>query len=448
MIPSLDIAPFVRECDATIRVPGSKSISNRALILAALCRGKVTLEGMLKSEDVDLMLEALGSLGLRVEKKDEGRTVIIEGCGGELPAKNSKIFVGNAGTVARFLTALLSIQKDAVYELDGSPAMRERPMGELLSFLEKNGASCAFDNLDGSFPFRLSSKGLSDKWTDIDATKSSQVLSAILMIAPTINNKYTLTFNGGTVSVPFVDITLSMMRSFSPPESFSSCFSSNYIEIESEGYRTDDFHFMVEPDATAASYFLTLPIAVGGSCQLDGIHEEMLQGDSAYLQILKQVGVHVSKTKCGVESNMSVMANGGTFDFNDISDTFLSLAAVSPLLSSSLTITGIAHTRKQETDRVSAMATELRKLGQSVEETDDQLHIIPNLNKLRELAANGLEIDTYKDHRFAMSFGILGCHDLLGNGDSWLKINDPNCCAKTFPEFFKKLDFVRNLSHS
>jgi 3-phosphoshikimate 1-carboxyvinyltransferase len=448
MIPYLDIAPFVRECDATIRVPGSKSISNRALILAALCRGKVTLEGMLKSEDVDLMLEALESLGLRVERTDDGRTVVIEGCGGELPAKNSEIFVGNAGTVARFLTALLAIQKDAVYELDGSAAMRERPMGELLSFLENNGASCAFGNLDGCFPFQLSASGLGEQHAQIDATKSSQVLSAILMIAPAINNKYTLKYDGGTVSAPFVDITLSMMDSFSPLGSFSSCFSSDYIEIESRGYRTDDFHFMVEPDATAASYFLTLPVAVGGKCELDGIHDEMLQGDSAYLEILKQIGVQISKTKCGIESSMMSSANGGTFDFNDISDTFLSLAAVSPLLSSPLIINGISHTRKQETDRVSAMASELRKLGQSVDETEDQLHIIPNLDRLKDLAVNGLEIDTYKDHRFAMSFGILGCHDLLGNGEPWLRINDPNCCAKTFPAFFQKLQYVRDLSHS
>ena len=448
MIPYLEISPFVRECDATIRVPGSKSISNRALILAALCRGKVTLDGMLKSEDVDLMLEAMEALGVRVIKKDEGRTVVIEGCGGEFPAKNSNIFVGNAGTVARFLTALLAIQKDAVYELDGSPAMRQRPMGELLSFLKENGAKFSFNDLDGCFPFQLIANGIGDNYAKIDATKSSQVLSAILMIAPTINEKYTLSFDGGTVSAPFVDITLSMMQSFSPVESFSSCFSTDFIEVESRGYRTDDFHFKVEPDATAASYFLTLPIAVGGKCELDGIYEEMLQGDSAYLEILKQIGVQVSKTNCGIESCISSIASGGTFNFNDISDTFLSLAAVSPLLSSSLTINGIAHTRKQETDRVTAMAAELRKLGQSVEETEDQLHITPNLNELKNLAAHGLEIDTYKDHRFAMSFGILGCHDLLGNGKPWLRINDPNCCAKTFPEFFENLEYIRNLFNS
>jgi 3-phosphoshikimate 1-carboxyvinyltransferase len=447
MIPSLDIAPFVRKCDASVRVPGSKSISNRALILASLCSGKVTLRGMLRSEDVDLMIEAFGRLGVAVETADEGTTVVIEGCGGELPSKNGRILVGNAGTVARFLTALLAIQKDAAYELDGSPAMRERPMSELLSFLEQNGAECVFLNEDGCFPFQLSANGLSDKHQNVDATKSSQVLSAILMVSPAIRRKYSLSFGGGTVSVPFVDMTLSMMRAFSTDD-FSSSFTSSRIEIEGKGYRDDDFEFVVEPDATAASYFLTLPIVTGGRCCLEGIHEVMLQGDSAYVEILREIGVEIKTTDKGIESAMTAEPKGGTFDFNDISDTFLSLAAISPLLLSALTINGIAHTRKQETDRVSAMAAELRKLGQSVEETEDQLHITPNLNKLKELAVNGLEIDTYKDHRFAMSFGILGSHDLLGNGESWLRINDPNCCAKTFPEFFEKLEYVRNLSHS
>jgi len=382
-----------------------------------------------------------------VETADEGTTVVIEGCGGELPSKNGKIHVGNAGTVARFLTALLSVQKDASYELDGSPAMRERPMSELLDFLEKNGTECVFRNEEGCFPFQLSSNGLSDKHQNVDATKSSQVLSAILMISPAINRKYSLSFGGGTVSVPFVDMTLSMMRTFSMDD-FSSSFASSRIEIEGKGYREDDFEFVIEPDATAASYFLTLPIVTGGHCCLKGIHEVMLQGDSAYVEILREIGVEINTSDKGIESAMNAEPKGGTFDFNDISDTFLSLAAISPLLSSPLTIRGIAHTRKQETDRVSAMATELRKLGQLVDETEDQLHITPNLNKLKELAVDGLQIDTYKDHRFAMSFGILGCHDLLGNGEPWLRINDPNCCAKTFPAFFEKLEYVRDFSHS
>ena len=446
MIPSLDIAPFVRKCDASVRVPGSKSISNRALILASLCKGKVTLRGMLRSEDVDLMVEAFGQLGVAVETADEATTVVIEGCGGELPSKISKIFVGNAGTVARFLTALLAAQKDASYELDGSPAMRERPMGELLTFLKQNGAECVFQNESGCFPFQLHANGLGDNHQKIDATKSSQVLSAILMISPLISPKYSLSFGGGTVSAPFVDMTLSMMRTFSTDD-FSSSFASSRIEIESDGYRDDDFEFTVEPDATAASYFLTLPIVTGGRCALEGIHEEMLQGDSAYAGVLREIGVEIKTTDEGIESAMSGQPKGGTFDFNDISDTFLSLAAISPLLSSALTINGIAHTRKQETDRVSAMASELRKLGQEVEESEDQLRIYPNLNKLKMMAGDGVQIDTYKDHRFAMSFGILGCYDLLENGASWLKIKDPNCCAKTFPSFFEELESVRRISH-
>ena len=446
MIPSLDIAPFVRKCDASVRVPGSKSISNRALILASLCKGKVTLRGMLRSEDVDLMVEAFGQLGVAVETADEATTVVIEGCGGELSLTRGRIFVGNAGTVARFLTALQAAQKDASYELDGSPAMRERPMGELLTFLEQNGAECVFQNEPGCFPFQLHANGLGDNHQKIDATKSSQVLSAILMISPLISPKYSLSFGGGTVSAPFVDMTLSMMKTFSTDDFFSS-FASSRIEIESDGYRDDDFEFTVEPDATAASYFLTLPIVTGGRCALEGIHEEMLQGDSAYAGVLREIGVEIKTTDEGIESAMSGQPKGGTFDFNDISDTFLSLAAISPLLSSALTINGIAHTRKQETDRVSAMAAELRKLGQDVEESEDQLRIYPNLNKLKMMAGGGLQIDTYKDHRFAMSFGILGCYDLLENGASWLKIKDPNCCAKTFPSFFEELESVRRMSH-
>ena len=446
MIPSLDIAPFVRECDASVRVPGSKSISNRALILASLCKGKVTLRGMLRSEDVDLMVEAFGQLGIAVETADDATTVVMEGCGGELPSKSGQIFVGNAGTVARFLTALLAAQKNASYELDGSPAMRERPMSELLTFLEQNGSECIFMKEGGCFPFRLHANGLGDAHKRIDATRSSQVLSAILMISPIISSNYSLTFGGGTVSVPFVEMTLSMMSTFST-DAFSSSFTSSRIEVESEGYRDDDFEFMVEPDATAASYFLTLPIVTGGRCALEGIHEEMLQGDSAYVGVLREIGVQIKTTDGGIESAMSGQPKGGTFDFNDISDTFLSLAAISPLLSSPLTINGIAHTRKQETDRVSAMASELRKLGQEVEESEDQLRVAPNLNKLRTLAADGLQIDTYKDHRFAMSFGILGCHDLLENGATWMRIKDPNCCAKTFPLFFEKLESVRRRSH-
>ena len=443
----LDIQPFTEKCAATVQVPGSKSISNRALILSALCNGEVTLSGVLRSEDVDLMINALVSLGIKVKEGVEETTLVIQGCGGDIPEKNKKIFVGNAGTIARFLTAFLAIQENAAYELDGTEAMRERPMGELLSFLKENGANLIFGEKEGCFPFTLKANNLKAETLKIDATQSSQVLSAILLILPFLGRKVALHFEGGTVSAPFVDITLSMIKSFSLSDSFESERSLNSVTLCSKGYRNDDFEFKIEPDATAASYFLTLPLAAGGYCSLDGIHREMLQGDSAYMEILEKIGMRIIETPTGVRSELLGAPRGGAFDFNDISDTFLSLAAISPLLSSPLKIYGIAHTRKQETDRVSAMASELRGLGQTVEETDDQLTITPDLNKLRQLAVDGVEVKTYEDHRFAMSFGIFASADMLGNGKSWLSINDPNCCAKTFPRFFQELESVRVISH-
>ncbi len=447
MTETLSIEPFESECRGSVLVPGSKSISNRALILSAMSGGETTLKGILRSEDVNLMIEALVRLGVEMEESEDQTTLKIKGCEGFLPSKKQKIFVGNAGTIARFLTALLAAQSNGSYELDGTEAMRERPMRELLSFLSDNGASFEFKGKEGCFPFSMVTQGLNGDLRKIDATQSSQVLSAILMIAPLLERNLSLSFEGGTVSVPFVDITLSMMKDFSGSEDFSSSLTSSSAKVNCPGYRKDDFIFEVEPDATAASYFLTLPLATGGACFLEGIHREMLQGDSAYAQVLQAIGLRIEEKKDGILSKSVQPPAGGEFDFNDISDTFLSLTAVSPLLSSPLTISGIAHTRKQETDRVTAMATELRRLGQSVEESEDRLRITPNLNKLKSLAVDGVEIDTYKDHRFAMSFGVLGSCDLFGNGRSWMKINDPNCCAKTYPSYFEQLNDLRVFSH-
>tara|TARA_B100001057_G_scaffold128667_1_gene127748 strand:- start:429 stop:1775 length:1347 start_codon:yes stop_codon:yes gene_type:complete len=443
MTGSLMVEPFGKECSGSVRVPGSKSISNRALILSALSGGETILKGLLRSEDVNLMIEALVKLGLKVEECENDTTLKVKGCKGILPVNREKIFVGNAGTIARFLTALLAAQQDGHYELDGTEAMRERPMGELLTFLRNNGAHFIFKRNEGCFPFVMETQGLTGALRKIDATQSSQVLSAILMIAPFLDHDFDLSFEGGTVSVPFVNITIEMMKTFCGSNAFSSSFSSDTVSVRCMGYRKDNFTFEVEPDATAASYFLTLPLVVKGKCFLRGVHKEMLQGDAAYLNILKAIGGEIEEKEDGTLAKFSTSPMGGEFNFNDISDTFLSLAAISPLLTSPLTISGIAHTRKQETDRVSAMASELRKLGQAVEENQDSLRITPNLNKLRSLAAEGLEVDTYKDHRIAMSFGILGSHDLIGNGASWLEIKDPNCCAKTFPSFFKQLNQLR-----
>jgi 3-phosphoshikimate 1-carboxyvinyltransferase len=213
-------------------------------------------------------------------------------------------------------------------------------------------------------------------------------------------------------------------------------------------YKKNNFIYQIEPDATAASYFLTLPHVVGGNCKVLGMKEEMLQGDIGYYNVLNELGACIDFDGEGVKSTNLCTLTGGSFDFIDISDTFLSLAAISPLLNEKLEIYGIEHTRKQETDRVSAMARELAKLGQDVTEKSDRLIIQPDLNKLKTVASNGVEIDTYKDHRFAMSFAILGSFNLFGDGRPWLKIKDPGCCAKTFPGFFDSLNTALNDSNA
>ena len=442
---SLPILPFTKPCNASVSVPGSKSISNRALILSVMCGSEVELNGLLESEDVDLMQVALQDLGIKINKSKNKTT--IQGTNGIIPKNEAFINVGNAGTIARFLTCLLAVQKNGKFHMDGTKAMRNRPMKELLDCLKKHGCRFEFLEKNGHFPFFMESTERNCREINIDAKKSGQNISGILMQCNDEDLKYRINFKGGTVSVPFVEMTLKMMQEFSKNNSLNYNFSVNQIELNNCSYKNSKFSYDIEPDATAASYFMTLPLIVGGECEVKGMRPDMLQGDIAYCNVLNQVGAEINFTKSGVLVNESSTLDGGFFDFNDISDTFLTLAAISPLLSGSLEIFGIEHTRKQETDRVSAMATELKKLGQEVEEKKDRLIIHPNLNKLCDIARNPILISTYNDHRFAMSFSILGSFDLLGNGKPWLQINNPFCCSKTFPGFFDSLNTVRNESH-
>jgi 3-phosphoshikimate 1-carboxyvinyltransferase len=439
---SIYIQPFTQPCDAVVEVPGSKSISNRALILSAMCGGEVELKGLLQSEDVDLMRQALADLGFQI--RDEAKNYKINGKGGLIEKKECTINVGNAGTIARFLTCFLASQKGGIFSMDGSEAMRKRPMYELLNCLEDLGCKVKYQGEKGCFPFILYTNGLLNKKIHIDARKSGQNISGILMQCPLLESDCEINFKNGTVSVPFIKMTLDMMRSFCENNKLNYTFENNSIKLEKCSYKNENFSFEVEPDATAASYFMTLSQVVGGTCVIPGMKEQMLQGDIAYFDVLNTLGANITFGEDGLRSCQVRPLGGGSFDFVDISDTFLTLAAISPLLSETLEIYGIEHTRKQETDRVSAMARELVKLGQDVTEKSDRLIIRPNLNKLISHAKSGIEISTYKDHRFAMSFGILGSFDLFGNGQPWLKINDPGCCSKTFPLFFDCLNTARN----
>lgn len=438
---SILIKPFSKPCNARVEIPGSKSISNRALILSSMCHAEVELNGLLVSEDVDLMRKALTTLGFTIQQ--DGNSYKILGTGGIIPKKECLVNVGNAGTIARFLTCFLASQKNGIYSMDGTEAMRKRPMLELMNCLSSLGAVVEYQKDYGCFPFRFRTNGFKSNKIIIDATKSGQNISGILMQCPLLQSDCEITFSDGTVSLPFVKMTLEMMRSFTETNHLDYSLSESRIILKNASYKKSSFTYDIEPDATAASYFITLPQVVGGICEISGMHGQMLQGDIAFSHVLNSLGANLDFDINGISSKSTGKLTGGTFDFVDISDTFLTLAAISPLLNGSLQIYGIEHTRKQETDRVSAMSKELIKLGQDVEEHIDRLIIHPNLNKLRTLAMDGVEINTYNDHRFAMSFAILGCFDLFGDGRSWLKINNPGCCAKTFPLFFNCLDSVR-----
>jgi len=412
--PTLPIQPFTRPVRGSATLPGSKSITNRALILAALGSKTVTLHGALFSRDTRIMIAALRQLGFAVEADENALTIRIEGRGGEIPAREARIDVGNAGTAARFLTAFVCLRPDGVYHFDGDEAMRRRPIGALLEALETQGARADAR----SFPFTLRTAGLPGGQVLLDAAESSQLLSALLMVAPHARTPLKVQLKGATVSRPFVAMTERMVTQFAAAPA----------------------DYAIEGDATAASYFAALAIVTQGTVEVNGLNlaPDALQGDIEFYHLLSARGL----IRCSGRTVAHASVRSGVIaDFNDFSDTFLSLAAIAPLLDGPTKIAGIAHTRKQETDRVAGMARELRKLGQHVIETEDALEVHP-----RPLTA-GVEIETYHDHRFAMSFGVLGCHDLHGDGRPWLTIKDPACCTKTFPAFFDLLAGLRAGSH-
>ncbi len=412
--PLLPIKPFTQPVRGSVTLPGSKSITNRALILAALAKGTTTLRGALFSRDTRIMVAALQQLGFKVETDETALTICVEGRDGKIPKGKAKLNIGNAGTAARFLTAFVCLRPNGIYDFDGDEAMRRRPIGALLEALETQGAKANAR----TFPFTLKTAGLPGGTVELDASESSQLLSALLMVAPHAKSPLSVKLKGETVSRPFVKMTELMVKQFA--------------------IHTNDY--AIEGDATAASYFAGLAVATNSSVEVGRLRRgfHALQGDIEFYDLLTR---HDLIRLDGLRVSPGPNRHGFEANFNAFSDTFLSLAAIAPLLSSPTKITGIAHTRKQETDRVAGMARELRKLGQHVIEEEDSLEIHP-----RPLVA-GVEIETYHDHRFAMSFAILGCFDLLKNGEPWLTIKDPACCAKTFPHFFDLLAGLRAGSH-
>lgn len=437
----LPIQPFTCPVHGEVTLPGSKSLTNRALLLAALCEAPVTLTGALFSEDTRLMATALRHLGFTVDTDEAAGTARVSGQAAGFTVGQADLFVGLAGTAARFLTALCAAAPAGTYRIDGVPQMRNRPMQPLIGALRQLGADIRCLAHEGFFPIEIRARGLDGGRVTLDASESSQLLSALLMVAPLARREVEIQLTD-EVRRPFVDMTAALMTEFGQPS--PQWLSADVISVWPQPrYALAAGQYAVEPDATAASYFLALPLVAGGSLSLRGLHRpgSGLQGDTQFIAVLQEAGLVVESGPDAV-----VVSYGGSGrrgigrDFSEFSDTFLTLAAIAPLLEKATFISGIAHTRKQETDRVAGMARELRKLGQDVREDGDSLEIHP-----LPLRA-GATIETYGDHRFAMSFGILGCHDLHGNGQPWLSIKNPACCGKTFPHFFELLEALRQKS--
>jgi 3-phosphoshikimate 1-carboxyvinyltransferase len=419
----ITIEPAARPLHAAVRPPGSKSITNRALVCAALANGTSTLRGALDSEDTRVMIAGLGELGIPVAAEDAGQTLVVEGTAGRIPAVEADLFCANSGTTIRFLAAMVTLGHGA-FRLDGVARMRERPIGDLLRALEKLGANVQSEYKNERPPVLIHANGLRGGSTTVRGDISSQFLSGLLMTAPAASAPVELLIDGTLVSQPYVQMTLAVMHSFGVNVSTDAL---SRFEIEAPViYRACDY--AIEPDASAASYFWAAAAIAGGEVTVEGLSARSLQGDIAFVDCLEQMGSEVRRDADSI-TVIGKPLRGVDVDMNAISDTVQTLAVVALFANSPTNIRNVGHIRHKETDRIAAVATELRKFGANVVEREDGLTITPA--ELRPAT-----IDTYHDHRMAMSFALAGLK-LAG-----VRINDPGCTAKTYPNFFQDLETV------
>ena len=407
--------------DASLRVPGSKSLTNRALTVAALADGVSTLNGCLVAEDSDVMIAALRDLGLGVTQ--QGTTVTVSGQGGQIPAATAQLGLRLSGTSIRFLTALVALGRGR-YVLDGNARMRERPIQDLLGALASLGVRAQTQFETGCPPVVVEGAGLRGGSAEIAGNSSSQYLSALLMAAPYAAEPVTLSVTGELQSKPFVDMTLSLMADFGVTvarEGYSR------FTVPTGVYRARTFD--VEGDAMAAGYLWAAAAITGGRVRVENVGLRSVQGDKRLADVLGQMGCKVTWTDESCEVVAPETLRGGTFDLNDMSDQAQTLAVVALFADTPTRIENIWNLRIKETDRLSALYHELTKLGARVEEGRDFLVVHP----LSSQAAKPAEIKTYGDHRMAMAFALAGLR-LPG-----VVIQDPACVTKTFPDYFQVL---------
>lgn len=420
----MQIIPIPHPLHATVRVPGSKSLTNRALLIASLADGTTRLKNALFSDDSCYFAKALQTLGFDVQLDEASQEMAVTGLGGAIPAKQAELFIGNAGTAARFLSAFLTLGNGA-YVLDGDARMRERPIQDLIDALNQLGVELEAKN--NCPPVEIFARGLPGGKTKIAGNISSQFLSALLMVAPYAKSTIEIEVITDLNSKPYVDMTLAVMQAFG-------------VGVEHEGYKHFIIHpttylpitnYSIESDASAASYFFAAPAICGGTVRVENIARESKQGDIAFLDILQQMGCTITEGDSFIEVTGSNSLVGIDVDMRDIPDTAQTLAAIAPFASSPTRIRGIASARLKETDRVHATCTELTRLGVRVNEHEDGMTIYPCET------FQPATVHTYNDHRMAMAFSLIGLRfDGVG-------IENPDCVTKTFPNYWEVLDTLR-----
>ena len=421
---SLILAP-IKRISGRVDLPGSKSLSNRVLLLSMLAEGTTRIQNLLDSDDVRYMIGALEKLGITLQETREKNEISVEGCSGGIPNSDLELMLGNAGTAMRPLTAALTLGQGR-YVLDGVPRMRERPIVDLVEGLQQLGAKVRLLNGPPGPPVEILAQGLPGGTARIKGSVSSQFLSAILMAAPGAEKDVTLEIDDTLVSMPYVEMTLALMERFGVHVE-----NRDFQEFHIPGKQT--YHspgdFFVEGDASSASYFLAGAAITGGTVTVLGCGTESLQGDSKFAEVLEQMGAETQWQPHSVTVRGNTL-KGVDLDMNRMPDAAMTLAVAALFAEGTTKIRNVYNWRLKETERMKAVTTELRKLGAEVEEGDDYLIIDPPDQ------IQSTEIETYDDHRMAMAFSLAAC------GAESVTILDPGCVSKTFPDYFEVLKSV------
>ncbi len=405
-----------------VTLPGSKSLSNRILLLAALAKGTTTVTNLLDSDDIRHMLNALKLMGVSYQLSDDRTVCTLEGLGGVFNCDApTELFLGNAGTAVRPLTAALCMSRGR-FTVTGEARMYERPIGDLIDAMRSLGADVTYQKDDGFPPLLINGADLSGGEVSIKGSISSQYLTALLMVSPLLSSNLIIKMDGELVSKPYIDITLDVMARFG-----ISVVNNNYESFEIVGQQSyiSPGEIMVEGDASSASYFLAAAAIGGGPVTVHGTGTASVQGDAVFAKVLEQMGAEVEYSEHCIKVTGTGKLKGVDVDLNHIPDAAMTIATTALFAEGPTCIRNIYNWRVKETDRLSAMATELRKVGAVVDEGEDYIHITP------PASIQAATIDTYDDHRMAM------CFSLASFGGVNITINDPKCTSKTYPNYFE-----------